>query len=453
MELIESIPIIGPFLLAAVPFILCLSIVVAIHELGHLMVGRWCGIRAEVFSIGFGRVLYSRRDKHGTVWQVAALPLGGFVKFLGDMDPSSSRRASDEDLAPEDRPHAFHNAALWKRTLTVLAGPGANFLLSILIFFMLAFILPKGSDEPVIGALDAEIQGVSEFREGDRVLSVNGEATAEFGDVLTAMIRTNGDQATALVERDGRETNVSFRYVTSPRVTSVSSDGAAIAAGMLPGDMILSVNGTEIASTRHLILMGVDLEVGKDITVQVDRDGEIRDFTFAPRFVDRPHPETGEIMPLPTMGVALGEVHLLPLEERRSLGEAAVNGVENVWRIISDSLNYIEQMLFKGATTDHLSGPIGIAKHSANAASGGWLSFVHFIAFISTAIGLMNLFPIPVLDGGHLVFYAAEAVRGRPANAHIVRYGTVAGLSLLLLLMVFVTFNNDLGLGAWLAQN
>ncbi|MEM9060145.1 MAG: RIP metalloprotease RseP [Pseudomonadota bacterium] len=453
MDLISSIPVIGPFLLAAIPFIICLSIVVAIHELGHLMVGRWCGIKAEVFSVGFGRVLYSRRDRHGTVWQLALLPLGGFVKFVGDMDPSSSRRASDEDVAPEDRPHAFHNAALWRRTLTVLAGPVANFLLSIIIFFTIALLTPKGSDEPVIGTIDPEIVGLSDFREGDRVLSVNGTETPDFPSVFSEMIRTNGELSTAQVLRDGAEMDVEFRYLTRPRVTNVSSDGAAIAAGIVPGDMILAVNDVEIASSRHLILLGVDLEVGKDITVRVDRDGDIREFTFAPRFVERPHPETGEIIPLPTMGVQLGELNILPLEESRSFGEAAISSVDSVVRIITDSLNYIEQMLFKGATTDHLSGPIGIAKHSANAASGGWLTFVHFIAFISTAIGLMNLFPIPVLDGGHLMFYAAEAVRGRPANEHIVRYGTVAGLSLLLLLMVFVTFNNDLGLGAWLAQN
>lgn len=454
MELINTIPVLGPFLTAVLSFIVCLSIVVAVHELGHLMVGRWCGIKAEVYSIGFGKVLYARKDKHGTVWQIALLPLGGFVKFVGDMDPSSSRAASDDELPPEKRAHAFHNAALWKRTLTVAAGPAINFLLSLVIFFGIAlFVLPKSSNEPVIASIAEESTGVSGLMAGDKVLSVNGVETPDFSTILTELQRTNGEEVSVMVERDGREMESSVRYVTPPRVTGVSSDGAAMAAGILPGDMILAINGNEVASTRHLMLMGVDLTVGEDITVRVDRNEELMDFTFAPRFVERAHPETGDLMPLPTMGVMLGEQGIIPGTVETTISDAAYFAVTRVWSIVTDSLNYINQMLFKGATTDHLSGPIGIAKHSGAAASGGFSNFLMFVAFVSTAIGFMNLLPIPILDGGHLMFYLAEAIRGRPANPAIVQYGTMAGFSLLILLMVFVTFNNDLGLGDWLTQN
>ena len=454
MELINAIPVIGPFIGTVLAFVLCLSIVVAIHELGHLMVGRWCGIRAEVYSIGFGKVLFSRKDKHGTVWQFALLPLGGFVKFVGDMDPSSSRQASDEELPPEKRAYAFHNAALWKRTLTVAAGPAINFLLSLVIFFCIAlFVLPKASDEPVIATIAKERTEVSGLKEGDRVLSVNGVETETFGAVLTELLRSNGDEVPARLQRDGAEIESRVRYVTPPLVTGVSSDGAAIAAGIIPGDMIVEINGTKVASTRHLILMGVDMTVCEEITVRVDREGELIDFSFAPRFVERPHPETGDLMPLPTMGVMLGEQGIGAPTVETTVSDAAYYAVNRVITIVTDSVNYINQMLFKGATTDHLSGPIGIAKHSANAANAGLTNFLMFIAFISTAIGFMNLLPIPILDGGHLMFYAAEAIRGKPANESIVRYGTLAGFSLLILLMVFVTFNNDLGLGDWLTQN
>ena len=138
MEFVNSIPLIGPVLFWVLPFLVVLSIVVAIHELGHLMVGRWCGIHAEVFSVGFGKVLWSRTDKHGTQWQIAALPLGGYVKFLGDMDPASAGQVDDSQLSESDRHRAFHNAALWKRAATVVAGPVANFILSFAIFFGLA---------------------------------------------------------------------------------------------------------------------------------------------------------------------------------------------------------------------------------------------------------------------------------------------------------------------------
>ena len=454
MELINAIPVIGPIIGTVIPFLICLSIVVAVHELGHLMVGRWCGIKAEVYSIGFGKVLWSRTDKHGTVWQVALLPLGGFVKFLGDMDPSSSRQASDEDVPPEMRRHAFHNAALYKRTLTVAAGPLINFILSLVIFFGVAYLaLPKASDEPVIAVIAEESTEVSGLVEGDRVLSVNGTAIETFTDVLTELLRSNGAEVPVQVERDGAEIETQVRYVTPPRVTGVSSDGAAIAAGIVPGDMIVEINGTRVASTRHLMLMGVDFTVGEPITVRVDRAGELIDFSFAPRFVERPHPETGELTPLPTMGVMLGEQGISAPTVDTSLGDAANYAVNRVTSIVTDSVNYINQMLFKGATTDHLSGPIGIAKHSANAASAGWLYYIDFIAVISTAIGFMNLLPIPVLDGGHLTFYAVEAIRRRRANPAVVHYSTLAGLSLLILLMLYVTINNDLGLGDWLARN
>ncbi len=271
--------------------------------------------------------------------------------------------------------------------------------------------------------------------------------------MLTELLRSNGREGPAQIERDGAQIESLVRYVTSPRVTGVSSDGAAIAAGIIPGVVIVEINGTEVASTRHLILMGVDLTVGEEITVRVDRNGELMDFNFAPRWVERSHPETGELMPLPTMGVMLGEQGIAAPTVDTTVSDAALYAVNRVVTIVTDSVNYINQMLFKGATTDHLSGPIGIAKHSANAANAGLTNFLMFVAFISTAIGFMNLLPIPILDGGHLMFYAAEAIRGRPANETIVKYGTLAGFSLLILLMVFVTFNNDLGLGAWLAQN
>ena len=453
MELINSIPVIGPFVATVLPFLICLSIVVAIHELGHLMVGRWCGIKAEVYSVGFGRVLFSRRDSQGTVWQIALWPLGGFVKFVGDMDPSSSRRASDEELPPEKRPYAFHNAALWKRTLTVAAGPAINFLLSMLIFFFIALSLPKSSNEPVIAGIAPESTGVSGLQAEDRVLSVGGVETPDFSTVLRELQRTNGAEIMAVVERDGQTIDTRVRYVTPPRITGVSSSGAAMAAGIIPGDMILAINGEEVASSRHLILMGVDFKVGEEVTVRIDRDGELMDFSLAPRFVERAHPDTGELMPLPTMGVMLGEQGISPLTASTTLSDAAYFAVTRVWSIVTDSLNYMNQMLFKGATTDHLSGPIGIANHSADAAKAGVVNFIMFIAFVSTAIGFMNLLPIPILDGGHLMFYLAEAISGRPANETVVRYGTLAGFSLLILLMVFVTFNNDLGLGELLAQN
>ena len=454
MEFLDSIPLIGPVLYWVLPFLVVLSIVVAIHELGHLMVGRWCGIHAEVFSVGFGKVLWSRTDKHGTQWQIAALPLGGYVKFLGDMDPASAGQVDDSELTEAERSRAFHNAALWKRAATVVAGPLANFILSFAIFLGLAFYAGQATDEPVIaGFSDAKV-AESGLQVGDRVLRVGETETPGFGDIVSALFRTNGEPTEVLLERDGSKLTVEVTYGAPPLVTGISASGEAIAAGVRPGDLITSVDGTPIKSARQLQLFVADAEPGKELIFGIMRDGEARELAFTPELVTRTHPRTGTEQPVPTMGIhlpALGGI--LPQTEPVGLGLAAEHAVKRVWTIIADSVTYIGRMIFDDATTDHLSGPIGIAKFSAQAAERGPIDLIGMIALISTAIGFLNLFPIPVLDGGHLVFYFVEWIRGKPINEAIVRYGSAAGLSLLLLLMVFVTFNNDLGLGAWLSQD
>jgi regulator of sigma E protease len=435
------------------PFLVVLSIVVAVHELGHLLVGRWCGIRAEVFSIGFGKVIWSRTDRVGTRWQVAALPLGGYVKFLGDMDPASAGKANDADLAPGERKHAFHNAALWRRALTVLAGPVANFLLSLVIFFAVGLAGEKPSDAPVIAAIHPDRQeDVVGFQAGDRVLRVGGVETATFTEVIDALSRTNGAPTEVVVERGGQPVEIDARYASPPIVTGLTADGAAIGAGMRPNDHLLEIGGRPVNSAREVQLAIAELPRGEPVAFKIRRDGEVLNLTFTPKLRERVHPETGDLDEIPFLGIAMQDVGVEPIMVPSTVGDAAEYAVLRVWRIVADTVLYIKEMLLHGADTSQLSGPIGIAKHSADAASQGAMQFLFFVGFVSTAIGLLNLFPIPVLDGGHLVFYLAEAIRGKPNNEVVVRYGTMAGLSLLLLLMVYVTFNNDLGLGAWLGQ-
>ena len=190
MELLAQIPLIGGVLAVLVPFLFVLSIVVFVHEYGHYIVGRWVGIKAEVFSIGFGKVLWKWTDRRGTRWQVAVLPLGGFVRFVGDMDPASAGRGNDENLSPEERKAAFHNAGLLRRTLTVAAGPFANFLLSVVIFAGIVLSLGQPSNEPVIGSFGTEAAADVGFEVGDRVRSTPGQEVVSFGDTSNIFPRT-----------------------------------------------------------------------------------------------------------------------------------------------------------------------------------------------------------------------------------------------------------------------
>jgi len=454
MDFIASLPLVGPILFWVLPFIVVLSIVVFVHELGHLVVGRWCGIKAEVFSIGFGKVLFGRTDRHGTRWQVAVLPFGGFVKFLGDIDPSSAGHVDDSGIPPHERRHAFHNASVGRRALTVAAGPVANFILSAVIFFGLALHVGKASPEPVIGGIGALAEEEIGFRAGDRVLRIGDVETADFSDIVDTLANAHGRMLSARVRRGGEEIAITTRYANPPRISGLQADGAALAAGVRAGDTMVRIEGRDMVSVRDVSVAVANLPPGKEIVVTVEREGRTIDIPLVPDVREREHPVTGEIAPIPILGISMSRVQgLEPTTQAVTLGEAAAFAVGGVWKIVSDTLTYVRRMIFEGADTSHLSGPIGIAKHSTDAAEAGLVYYIRFIAFVSTAIGLLNLFPIPILDGGHLIFYAIEAMRRRPINAKIVQYGTAAGLTLLLLIMVFVTINNDLGLGDWLSRD
>jgi regulator of sigma E protease len=443
MELLAQIPIIGGTLAVVVPFLAVLSIVVFVHEYGHYIVGRWCGIKAQVFSIGFGKVLWKWTDRRGTRWQVAALPLGGFVRFVGDMNPASAGRGDDGDLSPEERKTAFHNAGLLRRTLTVAAGPCANFLLSVVIFTGIVLSVGQPSSAPVIGSFGTEEVEDVGFEVGDRVLSISGQEVVTFGDILNIMARTNGEPQSAMVERGGDVRQITVRYHRVPRVQAVTPGMPAARAGMLGGDVFLSIDGEPVESYRELQLITADKRHGAEIEVVVERKGEQLVFRFVPELVERQHPVTDEQALLPTMGIrgsALGGFE--PEREMVPIYRAVPIGVSETWRIISGTMIYIGDMVFKGADTSQLGGPIRIAEISGDAAQEGFSSVVWLIAVLSTSIGLINLFPIPILDGGHLMFYAVELVRGRPVGEAWMRVGTMIGLSLVLLLMVFATYND-----------
>lgn len=452
MDIFASVPLIGPFLGQVLTFLIGLSIIVAVHEFGHLMVGRWCGIRAEVFSIGFGKVLWSRHDRHGTKWQIAAIPLGGFVKFLGDMDPASAGKVAESELPPEARRHAFHNAGLLARTLTVLAGPVANFLMAIALFFAIAMTGHTASEEPVIAGITEQAGEVTGLAAGDRVLQVGETQVESFSGLIAALSASGGESIEVLVERDGRTVNVDARYASPPMVSSIEIGGAGFESGLRPGDFLLSIEDHPIASPRDAQQIILGLQSGAPASFTIRRAGEEMALAVTPALAERPDPETGEMRAVPFLGIGMQSTGIEPLLVPATISDAAQFAVWRLWRIIADTVLYLKEIALGGADASELSGPIGIAKVLSTAADQGIADYLTVIAFLSTAIGFFNLLPIPVLDGGHLMFYLVEAIRGRPNSEIVVRYGTMIGLSVLLLLMVYVTFNNDLGLGAWLGR-
>jgi regulator of sigma E protease len=441
MELIANIPFLGPFLATVLPFVIVLGIVVAVHEFGHYIVARWCGIHSEVFSIGFGPVLWSRTDRRGTVWQVAAIPLGGYVKFFGDSDGAS--RADPDALAgidPRLRARSFHGAAVWRRMLTVLAGPAANFLLTIVVFACVVTWQGVPTERAEIGEIAALPGGAGALRPGDVVLEVNGAPVAEFADIYQAALDMDVAGPMAFrVERDGATLDAEAPFAFPPLVQGVEPLSPASDAGIKRGDVILSADGQPLAAFENLREVVLASE-GRTIPLEVWRDGETLTVEIAPRERDADDGDGGferRVM----IGVA-GAPLYLPATETPSPWEAVGFGATRMVEIIVQSLNGLKHIITGAIGADNLQGPLGIAQISGETAQQGFLSFIVLIGIISTAIGMLNLFPIPILDGGHFLAFLIEAVRGKPPNQIVMQVAMSIGLGLILLLMVFATYND-----------
>ena len=429
-----------------VAFIVALSVIVAIHEYGHYIVGRWSGIHADVFSIGFGPVLWSRYDKRGTKWQIAALPFGGYVKFAGDANAASGK--DEEAMAeaasdPAALRRTMHGAPLWARAATVAAGPVFNFVLSIIVFASVGFGTGVVSDPLTVGDLRPLPAEVQELAPGDVVLEINGAPVPSLEDAAYADFMADLPQAPTLdytVERNGERMVVQAPYLRPPLVNTVTPQSAALAAGLERGDVITAIDGAPVFAFNQL-KTAVETSDGRGLTLAVWRDGEMLEKVLTPKRTDEPLPEGG-FQTVWRIGIASGNA-FEPATETPGLGQAIVGGVNQTWAIITGSISGLGHMITGAISTCNLSGPIGIAQVSGTMASQGAVSFIWFIAVLSTAVGLLNLFPIPALDGGHLVFYAYEAATGRPPSDGALRVLMAAGLAMVLTLMVFA-LGNDL---------
>ncbi|WP_068116897.1 RIP metalloprotease RseP [Tropicimonas marinistellae] len=441
MDIASLIPQFGGALWTLAAFVVALSVIVFVHEYGHYIVGRWSGIRAEVFSIGFGPVLFSRTDKHGTQWQVAALPFGGFVKFLGDASAASDK-ASDtyDELDDETKRHTMHGAPLWARAATVAAGPVFNFILSALVFA--AILLWQGTPkEPVeVGALKPMPAEVQALMAGDRILAVGGTETPDyqsFFDVIGDM--PVSDTVAYQIERDGQQSAVTGPYPFPPLVEGLQAGSAAMDAGIEKGDLITAIDGEPVTAFKQLQDV-VGSSEGRALAVDIWRDGETLEFVLAPRRVDLPDNDGGfETRWLIGM---TGGLMFTPATQTPGPLEALQYGADQTLFIVQSSLSGLWHMVTGAISSCNLRGPIGIAETSGAAASQGVESFIWFIAVLSTAVGLLNLFPIPVLDGGHLVFHAFEAIAGRPPSDRALRILMGMGLALMLSLMAFALTND-----------
>ena len=424
-------------------FVVALSVIVAVHEYGHYIVGRWSGIHADVFSLGFGPVIYARHDKRGTKWQVALLPFGGFVKFRGDADAASAGVDGEaiREMTPAERRSTMSGAPLWARTATVAAGPIFNFVLAIVVFTAIGLTRGVAVEPLTVGEL-RPVAVAHEVMPGDVILAIDGQTLPQMGEAGFGAL-TDSLPAVPLLEyqvlRDGQEVTVQGPHPMPPVITQLAPQSAAIAIDLRADDVIVAVDGDPIHAFRELREKVMAAE-GAPLQLDVLRDGQALQFTLTPRRVDEPQ-AGGGFETNWRIGI-IGGLFFDPMTESPGLVEALGNGVSSMWEIIVGSISGLYHMITGAISTCNMSGPIGIAEVSGAMASQGTVNFIYFIAVLSTAVGLLNLFPIPVLDGGHLVFYAYEAVAGKPPSDKVLRVLMGIGLTLILSLMVFALGND-----------
>ena len=362
----------GNFLSYLVPFLCVLTIVVFVHEMGHFLVARWCGVGIKTFSIGFGPEIFGFDDRHGTRWRVAWIPLGGYVKFVDDENAASAGQKDLESMPEADRDKAFQGKTLAQRAAIVAAGPIANFIFAILIF--------------------------------TAIFSIFGER------------------------------------ITAPKVDAITKGSAAERAGFKPGDLITSIDGTKIVNFSEMQRI-VATSPDRELHFAVDRAGESVDLTASPERIETTD-RFGNKFKIGRLGIARSASPDDWTWVRHDPATAFVMGVEECYFVVSRSLGYLYDVIRGREDPDQLGGPLRIAQVSGQMATLGVLVFLNFAAIISVSIGLINLFPIPMLDGGHLLFYGIEAVRGKPLSESTQEIGFRIGLAFVLMLMIFATWND-----------
>lgn len=358
------------------PFLFVLGLVVFFHELGHFLIGRLCGVKVETFSLGFGPELFGFDDRYGTHWRVAALPLGGYVKFLGDANGASMQdEAAINALSAEERKVSFSTQKVWRRAAIVAAGPIANFVLAIVIFASIFY--------------------------------VHG------------------------------------RSILLPVVESVAADSAAEAAGFQPGDLIVSIDGVKIDSFEDMqrIVQGAS---DTQLNFVVDRDGKLVELAATPRRRDVTTPfGTTRVGVLGVQSKAKPENWHI---QTYGLGESVKLAGSETWFVVTRTGRYLAGLLSGQESADQLSGPIRIAEISGEMAKIGPAALLNLAAILSISVGLLNLLPVPLLDGGHLIYYGLEAMRGKAMNERAQQFGFKIGIMLVTSLMIFATYNDILRL-------
>ena len=438
-------------LYSVLALIVTLGILVTVHEYGHYWVARRCGVKVLRFSVGFGKAIWTRKDKHGTEFMIATIPLGGYVKMLDE-------REGPVDDALKDQ--AFNNKTVWQRMAIVLAGPIANILFAVAAYWLM-FVVGVTQVKPVIGELQPEgLAATSGLQTGQLITAVDGKEVAGWQAVNYQLLKRIGDTGEINISvqsktvtldvyewlSDAEEPNplkqlgmAPYRPQVPAIISELVAGKPAMQAGLKPKDEIIEVDGQVIQQWYDFVEL-VQGSAGEVLTLKVKRDTQTLDLTLIPGIKELEDGKTVGFVGAMVQAPEIPKDFVTTL--RYNPLEALVKGAEKTWDMSVVTIESIGKMLQGLLSVKNLSGPITIAKVANASAQAGFEAFIGFLAYISIMLAVVNLLPIPVLDGGHFLFYAIEAIKGSPVSEKVQIMGMKLGMSIMLTIMVIAIFND-----------